>query len=96
MDKLPKSVYGLVEPKMDMEAIKNLAIFMGGLYLISALFSYIQSFSMATVSNNFAKALRSKISKKINKLPLRYFDKHSTPLSLAVLRLSSAIVILRA
>ena len=31
---------------------------------------------MATVSNNFAKGLRTKISNKINKLPLRYFDSH--------------------
>ena len=31
---------------------------------------------MATVSNNFAKELRAKISNKINKLPLRYFDSH--------------------
>ena len=32
---------------------------------------------MTTVSNNFAKQLRSRISVKINDLPLRYFDKHS-------------------
>ena len=32
---------------------------------------------MATVSNNFAKELRSKISNKLNKLPLSYFDKNS-------------------
>ena len=33
---------------------------------------------MTTVSNNFARSLRSVISTKINKLPLKYFDKHST------------------
>ncbi len=32
---------------------------------------------MATVANKFAKELREKISKKINKLPLKYFDDHS-------------------
>ena len=32
---------------------------------------------MATVANNFAKSLRTQISQKINKLPLRYFDTHS-------------------
>ena len=78
MDKLPESVYSLVKPKMDMEAIKNLAIFMGGLYIISALFSYIQSFSLTTVSNRFANKLRDSISRKINKLPLKYFDSHET------------------
>ena len=33
---------------------------------------------MTTVSNNFAKKLRRNISKKINKLPLKYFDKHQS------------------
>ena len=78
MDKLPESVYELVKPRMDMEAIKNLAIFMGGLYLISSLFSYIQGYSLTTVSNKFANTLRNNISKKINKLPLKYFDNHET------------------
>ena len=78
MDKLPKSVYELVKPKMDMVAIRNLAIFMGVLYLTSSLFSYVQSFSLTTVSNKFANKLRDNISKKINKLPLKYFDTHET------------------
>ena len=78
MDELPESVYELVKPVMDMEAIKNLAIFMGGLYLISSLFSYIQGYSLTTVSNRFANKLRDNISKKINKLPLKYFDTHET------------------
>ena len=78
IDKLPKSVYNLVKPKMDMKAIRNLAIFMGCLYVISALFNFIQSYSLTTVSNRFANKLRDNISKKINKLPLRYFDSHET------------------
>ena len=78
IDKLPRTVYNLIAPKIDIDKILDIAMFIITLYLVSALFSYIQSFSMATVSNNFAKALRSKISKKINKLPLRYFDSHET------------------
>ena len=78
MEKLPKSIYGLVKPKMNMDAIKNLAIFMGCLYLVSALFNYIQSYSLTTVSNRFANKLRDNISKKINRLPLKYFDSHET------------------
>ena len=78
MDKLPESIYELVKPKMDMVAIKNLAIFMGILYLTSSVFSYIQSYSLTTVSNKFANKLRDNISKKINKLPLKYFDTHET------------------
>ena len=78
MDELPESVYKLVKPHMDMIAIRNLAIFMGILYLVSAIFNYIQSYSLTTVSNRFANKLRDSISKKINRLPLKYFDTHET------------------
>ena len=78
MDELPESVYELVKPQMDMVAIRNLAIFMGILYLVSAIFNYIQSYSLTTVSNRFANKLRDSISKKINRLPLKYFDTHET------------------
>lgn len=76
IDKMPKSVYNLIKPHMDMKGIIKIVIFLGVLYLLSALFNFAQSFIMATVSNNFAKGLRTKISNKINKLPLRYFDSH--------------------
>ena len=76
IDKLPNSIYKLIKPKIDMNKVKSIAIFMATLYLISALFNYIQSYSLTTVSNKFANKLRSNISKKINKLPLKYFDTH--------------------
>ena len=78
LDKLPKSIYNLVKPNIDMKKIKELTIFMACLYILSALFSYIQSFSLTTVSNKFAYKLRNNISQKINKLPLKYFDTHET------------------
>ena len=77
-DQLPKSIYDIVKPEMDLEKIKKIAIFLGIIYILSALFNYIQSFSMATVSNHFAQKLRTNISDKINRLPLKYFDKHET------------------
>ena len=77
-DELPSSIYDLVKPKMDMELVSKYVFFLATLYVISALFNYIQNFSMTTVSNNFAKDLRSRISFKINMLPLKYFDKHET------------------
>lgn len=75
IDKLPKSIKKVIEPKMNMKQIKKITIFLGILYILSSLFTYLQSIIMATVSNNFAKSLRTKISHKINKLPLKYFDK---------------------
>lgn len=62
---------------MDFDAIKSISIFIFILYAVSALLDYIQSFTMATVANKFAKRLRTRITEKINKLPLRYFDTHS-------------------
>ena len=78
IDKLPKDIYEIVKPTIDMKKIKSLAILMGAIYIISALFSFIENFSLTVVSNNFAKKLRDSISVKINKLPLRYFDSHET------------------
>ena len=77
IDKLPKNIRKVIEPKMNLTNIKKIALFLGILYILSALFTYIESIIMATVSNNFANELREKISKKINRLPLNYFDKHS-------------------
>ncbi len=78
IDELPESIYEMIKPQIDMDAIKSLAIFMAILYILSALFNYIQSYSLTTVSNRFANTLRDKISKKINRLPLKYFDTHET------------------
>ena len=78
MDSLPDSIYNIIKPKMDMVRIKNIALLLTIIYIVSALFSYIQSILMTTISNNFAKKLRTSISKKINKLPLKYFDVHET------------------
>ena len=75
-DKLPKSVYNLIKPKMDIDSIKSIAIFLGILYVIGALFGYLQNFILSTVSNRYAEKLRNDISTKINKLPLKYFDSH--------------------
>lgn len=76
MDKLPTSIYNLIKPNMDLAAAKKIIITLVCLYLLSAIFGYIQSYSMTTVSNGFAKNLRAKISIKINKLPLKFFDSH--------------------
>ena len=75
-DNLPTSIYGLAKPTIDMNQIHKYVFFLATLYVISSIFNYIQSFSMSTVSNKFANNLRRRISIKINKLPLKYFDTH--------------------
>ena len=47
------------------------------MYLVAGVLGYFQGFLMSKVSVGIAKQLRTEISKKINKLPLRYFDSHS-------------------
>ena len=76
LDLMPESIRNLVKPKMNLNKIKDISIFLSVLYILSALFTYIESISMTVVANKFAKALREKISIKINKLPLKYFDKN--------------------
>lgn len=76
VDNLPTSIYDLIKPRMDLDAAKKIIITLVCLYLLSAIFGYIQSYSMTTVSNGFAKDLRTRISVKINKLPLKFFDSH--------------------
>ena len=77
IDTMPDSIRKILEPFMDLDKIKQIALLLVIIYLLSALFNYIESISMTVVSNNFAKELRSRISVKINKLPLSYFDTHS-------------------
>ena len=74
IDKMPKSIKKVIEPKMDMDKIKTIFINLVILFAISSLLGFFQSIIMATVSNKFAWNLRKRISKKINKLPLKYFD----------------------
>lgn len=76
LDTLPKSVREVIEPTMNMDKIKSITLLLVCMYLASALFTYIQSICMTDVANKFANSLRSRISVKINKLPLKYFDKH--------------------
>ncbi len=76
IDQMPEEVQEAIKPTMNIEAIKNLALFLVGLYVTSAVFTFIQSILMTDVANKFAKKLRSRISHKINKLPLSYFDKN--------------------
>ena len=71
-DEISKGLMG----ELNLDRIKTIAIILGIMYIGNSLFMFIQGFIMATVSNKFAKSLRTSISEKINKLPLRYYDLH--------------------
>lgn len=74
---LPNSIQKLINPSMDMGKIKKITVFLIIIYIVSAVFTYIEGISMVKVANRFAKKLRSYISTKVNRLPLKFFD-HST------------------
>ena len=78
LDNLPDSIYSIIKPKMNMVKIKNMALILAIIYILSSIFSYIESILTTIIANKYAYKLRRDISKKINKLPLRYFDTHET------------------
>ena len=59
---------------IDFKKIGMILLFTLGLYLISACFSFIQGFVMTGISNDVTYNLRKDISKKINRMPLNYFE----------------------
>jgi len=78
MKGLPSVVNG--EPVLgaiDFDAIAGIGIFLVILYALSGIFSYTENFIMATVTAKISQKLRTGVSLKINKLPLKYFDKTS-------------------
>ena len=59
---------------IDFDAIKRILITLITLYVVSAIFSFIQGFVMSGISQKVAYRLRDELSKKINRLPMKYFD----------------------
>ena len=65
------------ETGIDMAAITKIGLTLVTIYCLSAIFSYVTSFIMATVTQKVSKRLRGDICHKINKLPLKFLDGHS-------------------
>ena len=63
---------------IDFDAIWNVVLIIATLYASSALLELTEGLIMAQVSNGFARDLRKRISQKINRLPLHYFDHNQT------------------
>ena len=62
---------------IDFDALAGILLFLGGLYLVSALLSYIQGWLMAGIATKVSYTMRTDISQKIDRLPMSYFDKVS-------------------
>lgn len=62
---------------IDFNYIGRVLLILLGLYVISALFSFVQSFIVSGISQKVSYKLRKEISEKINRMPLKYFDKRT-------------------
>ena len=61
---------------IDFGKLGKIILFLTGLYVVSAVFNFIQGYIMSGITQKFSYSLREKIVKKINKLPMQYFDKN--------------------
>ena len=60
---------------IDFAAIGQILLFLAGLYVLSALLSYVQGWVMAGIATKVSYAMRTDISQKIDRLPMSYFDR---------------------
>ncbi len=64
-------------PEFHFDAIWRVVILLVGLYVLSAIFRYIQTWLMTQVTQTVTFRMRRQLSEKINRLPLSYFDKQT-------------------
>ena len=62
---------------IDLDEIKRLGMILALMYGFGLLFNYVQGFTMATVTQRITKKMRTDISDKMQRIPLKYFDKTS-------------------
>lgn len=68
---------GMVSGSVDLTAVAEIGTFLVVIYILAAVLTYGQGYIIATVVQKLSKRLRTDISEKINRLPLRYFDRTS-------------------
>lgn len=77
---------GIPGASVDFNYIARVLLILGGLYIISALFTYLQQYIMAGVAQRVVYAIRKQVDEKLSRLPLKFFDSqtHGEILSRAV------------
>lgn len=63
---------------IDLDKVTEIGLTLVIFYVASAILTFSQHYIMATVTQKVSKQMRSDISKKINRLPMSYFNQHST------------------
>lgn len=78
LETLPDSVYSVIQPSIDMNQVRTIGLTLVMMYVLSYIFSAVQSFTMATVTQRVSKQMRTEISGKINRLPMWFYNKTTT------------------
>lgn len=71
---LKAKMMGVAGAGIDFAAVGEIILFTFGLYLVSAIFGYIQQYVMAGASQKIVYDMRNEVKDKLSRLPLKYFD----------------------
>ena len=75
LSKITQYIIDGIATGIDMEAIARTALFLLGLYVLSAIFSFLQHFILATVTLRLSNRLRADIFDKVNRAPMKLFGR---------------------
>lgn len=78
MDALPASVYDLIKPSIDMDKVRTIGFTLVAFYAMSYLFQALQGWITAGVTQRVSQTLRGDISRKINRLPMAFYNRTTT------------------
>lgn len=66
-----------VYPEIDYSYIGRIILICLGLYALSSVFNFVQSFVLATITQKTVYRMRNEVKDKLNRLPMSYFDKYT-------------------
>lgn len=78
LSELPASIQHVIEPEIDVSGVLRIAVFLAILYLAGAGLSALQGLIMASVTQRVIQKMRFDLSRKINSLPMAYFQENTT------------------
>lgn len=73
---LPHEITKIIEPRLNLNRVWNISKILGLIYIISMLSNFISALLISEIVNNYANKLRDRVSNKMNKLPLNYYDQN--------------------
>lgn len=73
---LPEDITKIIEPGLNLKRVWNIAKVIALIYIVSMIANFVSTILISEIVNNYANKLRDRVSKKMNKLPLNYFDQN--------------------